>query len=152
QCCPPGKAVKHPAEHPPGPSGAALHRRASPRQEEGAVMSRALSVAAQTQYFALQAAMAESYGVEDATRVFAVEPSLSQELNDKITEKSDFLQRINVVPVSELKGQKVMIGVSGPVTSRTNTKTTDRVAKDMVDLDALGYELFHTESDVGLPF
>ncbi|SIR15405.1 phage major capsid protein, P2 family [Pseudomonas flexibilis] len=115
-------------------------------------MSRALSVAAQTQYFALQAAMAESYGVEDATRMFAVEPSLSQEHNDRITEKSDFLQRINVVPVSELKGQKVMIGVSGPVTSRTNTKTTDRVAKDMVDLDALGYELFHTESDVGLPF
>lgn len=115
-------------------------------------MSRALSVAAQTQYFALQAAMAESYGVEDVTRMFAVEPSLSQELNDRITEKSDFLQRINVVPVSELKGQKVMIGVSGPVTSRTNTKTTDRVAKDMVDLDALGYELFHTESDVGLPF
>ena len=115
-------------------------------------MSRALSVTAQKQYFALQAAMAESYGVEDATRMFAVEPTLSQELNDRITEKSDFLQRINVVPVSELKGQKVMIGVSGPVTSRTNTKTTDRVAKDMVDLDALGYELFHTESDVGLPF
>lgn len=115
-------------------------------------MSRALSVAAQKQYFALQGALAESYGIEDATRMFAVEPSLAQELNDKITEKSDFLQRINVVPVSELKGQKVMIGVSGPVTSRTNTKDTDRVAKDMVDLDALGYELFHTESDVGLPF
>lgn len=115
-------------------------------------MSRALSVAAQKQYFALQGALAESYGIEDATRMFAVEPTLAQELNDKITEKSDFLQRINVVPVSELKGQKVMIGVSGPVTSRTNTKDTDRVAKDMVDLDALGYELFHTESDVGLPF
>lgn len=115
-------------------------------------MSRALSVAAQKQYFALQGALAESYGIEDATRMFAVEPTLAQELNDKITEKSDFLQRINVVPVSELKGQKVMIGVSGPVTGRTNTKTTDRVAKDMVDLDALGYELFHTESDVGLPF
>lgn len=115
-------------------------------------MSRALSVAAQKQYFALQGAIAESYGVQDASRMFAVEPSIAQELNDKITEKSDFLQRINVVPVSELKGQKVILGVSGPVSSRTNTKTTDRVAKDMVDLDALGYELFHTESDVGLPF
>lgn len=115
-------------------------------------MSRALSVAAQKQYFALQGAIAESYGVQDASRMFAVEPSIAQELNDKITEKSDFLQRINVVPVSELKGQKVILGVSGPVSSRTNTKITDRVAKDMVDLDALGYELFHTESDVGLPF
>ncbi|WP_312244393.1 phage major capsid protein, P2 family [Stutzerimonas nitrititolerans] len=115
-------------------------------------MSRALSLHAQTQYFALQAAIADAYGVDDAARMFAVEPSIAQELNDKITEKSDFLSRINVVPVSELKGQKVMIGVSGPIASRTNTKTTDRVAKDMVDLDGIGYELFHTESDVGLPF
>lgn len=115
-------------------------------------MSRALSVAAQKRYFALQAAIAETYGVQDVTRMFAVEPTLAQELNDKVTEKSDFLQRINVVPVSELKGQKVMIGVSGPITSRTNTKTTDREAKDLVDLDATGYELFHTESDAGLPF
>jgi P2 family phage major capsid protein len=115
-------------------------------------MSQSLSANALKQYYSLQADIAESYGVESATRQFNVEPSLAQELNDKITEKSDFLQRINVVPVTELKGQKVMIGVNGPVTSRTNTKTTDRVAKDMVDLSAIGYELFHTESDVGLPF
>ncbi|MNZ06717.1 Phage major capsid protein, P2 family [compost metagenome] len=115
-------------------------------------MSQTLSLHAQQQYYALQATIAESYGVDDATRMFNVEPSIAQELNDKITEKSDFLARINVVPVSEMKGQKVMIGVTGPVSSRTNTTTTDRNAKDMVDLAALGYELFITESDVGLPF
>lgn len=115
-------------------------------------MSQALSPRAEQQYFALQQDIAEAYGVETATRQFAVEPTIAQELNDKITERSDFLTRINIVPVSDLKGQKVMIGVSGPVASRTNTKTTDREAKDIVDLSALGYELFHTESDVGLPF
>src|SRR5690606_17323215 len=99
------EAVQHPAEHRPGTPGAAHHRRAGPCQQEGAVMSRALSVAAQKRYFALQAAIAETYGVQDVTRMFAVEPTLAQELNDKVTEKSDFLQRINVVPVSELKGQ-----------------------------------------------
>src|SRR5207253_8999316 len=111
-----------------------------------------LSNHAQQQYFSLQDAIADSYSVDDVSRQFSVEPSVAQELNDKITEKSDFLGRINIVPVSEMKGQKVMIGVNGPIASRTNTKTTDREAKDMVDLSGLGYELFHTESDAGLPF
>lgn len=111
-----------------------------------------LSSHAQEQFALMQDDLAETYNVQDASRQFAVEPSIAQELNDKITEKSDFLSRINVVPVSEIKGQKVMIGVTGPVSSRTNTKTTDREAKDFSDLSGLDYELFHTESDVGLSF
>lgn len=115
-------------------------------------MGTSLSSHAQEQFALLQDDLAESYNVQDASRQFAVEPSIAQELNDKITEKSDFLGRINIVPVTEIKGQKVMIGVTGPVSSRTNTKTTDREAKDFCDLDSVGYELFHTESDVGLSF
>lgn len=115
-------------------------------------MGASLSSHAQEQFALLQDDLAESYNVQDASRQFAVEPSIAQELNDKITEKSDFLSRINVVPVTEIKGQKVMIGVTGPVSSRTNTKTNDREAKDFSDLEGLGYELFHTESDVGLSF
>jgi P2 family phage major capsid protein len=111
-----------------------------------------LSSNAQEQFALMQDDLAETYNVQDASRQFAVEPSIAQELNDKITEKSDFLSRINVVPVSEIKGQKVMIGVTGPVSSRTNTKTKDREAKDFSDLSGLDYELFHTESDVGLSF
>jgi len=111
-----------------------------------------LSSHAQEQFALMQDDLAETYNVQDASRQFAVEPAIAQELNDKITEKSDFLSRINVVPVSEIKGQKVMIGVTGPVSSRTNTKTTDREAKDFSDLSGLDYELFHTESDVGLSF
>ena len=100
----------------------------------------------------LQNDIADTYGVPDSTRMFAVDPTIAQELNDKITERVDFLSRINVIPVSEIKGQKVFIGVSGPITGRTDTKTKDRDAKDMSDLSGKGYELFHTESDVGLPF
>ncbi|MGF6490545.1 phage major capsid protein, P2 family [Pseudomonas frederiksbergensis] len=115
-------------------------------------MGASLSSNAQEQFALMQDDLAETYNVQDASRQFAVEPAIAQELNDKITEKSDFLSRINVVPVSEIKGQKVMIGVTGPVSSRTNTKTTDREAKDFSDLSGLDYELFHTESDVGLSF
>ncbi|MGP0012498.1 phage major capsid protein, P2 family [Pseudomonas sp.] len=100
----------------------------------------------------MQDAIAETYGVERSSKMFSVEPSVAQELNDAITAKADFLERINVVPVSEIKGEKVFIGVNGPVTGRTNTKTTDREAKDASALDHALYELASTESDVGLPY
>ncbi|MEJ1226533.1 MULTISPECIES: phage major capsid protein, P2 family [Pseudomonas] len=115
-------------------------------------MAQPLSAKGAKQYAELQEAMAEAYGVEHASRMFSVDPSTAQELNDAITAKADFLERINVVPVSEIKGEKVFIGVNGPVTGRTNTKTTDREAKDASALENTTYELSDTQSDVGLPY
>ncbi len=115
-------------------------------------MAQPLSARGAQQYAELQEAIAETYGVENATRMFSVDPTIAQELNDTITAKADFLERINVTPVSEIKGEKVFIGVNGPVTGRTNTKTTDREAKDASALDNSTYELADTQSDVGLPY
>ncbi len=115
-------------------------------------MARSLSAYGAKMFAELQLALAESYGVELVSQTFSVEPSIAQELNDAITAKADFLERINVVPVSEIKGEKVFIGTNGPVTGRTNTKTTDREAKDASALDNNQYELHPTESDVGLPY
>jgi P2 family phage major capsid protein len=115
-------------------------------------MARSLSAYGAKMYADMQLAIAETYGVPLSSKMFSVEPSIAQELNDAITAKADFLQRINVIPVTEIKGEKVFIGVSGPVTGRTNTKTTDRVAKDASALDNSTYELSSTESDVGLPY
>jgi P2 family phage major capsid protein len=115
-------------------------------------MAQSLSAYGAKMYAQLQLAIAETYGVDLSTRMFSVEPTVAQELNDAITAKSDFLQRINVVGVTEIKGQKVFLGVSGPVTGRTNTKTTDREAKDASALDDSTYELSSTESDVSLPY
>ncbi len=115
-------------------------------------MAQPLSAKGAKQYAELQEAIAETYGVERASKMFSVEPSVAQELNDAITAKADFLERINVVPVSEIKGEKVFIGVNGPVTGRTNTKTKDREAKDASALENTLYELADTQSDVGLPY
>ena len=115
-------------------------------------MAQPLSARGAKQYAELQEAMAEAYGVERSSRMFSVEPTIAQELNDAITAKADFLERINVVPVSEIKGEKVFIRVNGPVTGRTNTKTTDREAKDASALENTLYELADTQSDVGLPY
>ncbi|MGG2018885.1 phage major capsid protein, P2 family [Pseudomonas sp. S8] len=115
-------------------------------------MARSLSAYGAKMYAEMQLAIAETYGVELASKMFSVEPSIAQELNEAITAKSDFLQRINVLPVTEIKGEKIFLGVSGPVTGRTNTKTTDREAKDASALDNSTYELSSTESDVGMPY
>jgi P2 family phage major capsid protein len=115
-------------------------------------LARSLSAYGAKMYAEMQLAIAETYGVPLSSKMFSVEPSITQELNDAITAKADFLQRINVIPVTEIKGEKVFIGVSGPVTGRTNTKTTDREAKDASALENSTYELSSTESDVGLPY
>lgn len=111
-----------------------------------------LSAKGEKKYAELQDAIAESYGVKRASKMFAVEASVAQELNEAITAKADFLERINIIPVSEIKGEKVFIGVNGPVTGRTNTKTADRQAKDASALENTTYELVDTQSDVGLPY
>ncbi|CAH0296793.1 hypothetical protein SRABI130_04539 [Pseudomonas sp. Bi130] len=115
-------------------------------------MAQPLSANGAARYAELQEAIAETYGVSQSSQMFTVEPSVAQELNDAITAQATFLERINIVPVSEIKGEKVFIGVNGPVTGRTNTKTTDREAKDASALDNSLYELASTESDVGLPY
>ena len=115
-------------------------------------MAQSLSAYGAKMFAQMQLDIAENYGVELASKMFTVEPTIAQELNEAITAKSDFLQRINVIGVSEIKGQKVFLGVAGPVTGRTNTKTTDREAKDGSALEENTYELFSTESDVSLPY
>ncbi|MEW5713900.1 phage major capsid protein, P2 family [Pseudomonas sp. SB113] len=111
-----------------------------------------LSPAARQHYHALLTRIAQTYGVESAREEFNVEPSLAQTLNDQITLSSAFLQLINVIPVSEIKGEKVMIGVNGTVTGRTDTDQKDREPRNVLGLDDKGYELHDTHSDVTLKF
>lgn len=111
-----------------------------------------LSQAARLKFSALAVAIATTYGVETVREEFNVTPTHAQTLNDKITHSSAFLSRINVIPVSEIKGEKVMLGTSGTVTGRTDTSDADRVARNVLGLDGQGYELFETHSDVALKY
>ncbi|WAE53249.1 phage major capsid protein, P2 family [Stutzerimonas frequens] len=111
-----------------------------------------LSQAARLKFSALAVAIASTYGVETVREEFNVTPTHAQTLNEKITHSSAFLSRINVIPVSEIKGEKVMLGTSGTVTGRTDTSNADRVARNVLGLDGQGYELFETHSDVALKY
>ncbi|SHF00683.1 phage major capsid protein, P2 family [Modicisalibacter ilicicola DSM 19980] len=100
----------------------------------------------------LKERIAHLSGVTSATESFAVEPSVQQTLESKIQESSEFLGRINIVGVDDLKGEKLGLGVSGPIAARTDVSAKDRQPRDITGLDANSYECISTEFDTYLPW
>jgi P2 family phage major capsid protein len=90
--------------------------------------------------------------VSDATQKFAVTPSVQQKLETKIQESSAFLSRINIIGVTEMEGEKLKLGISGPVAGRTDTSKKDRQTRDLTDLGAEGYKCFKTDFDTHIPY
>ena len=91
--------------------------------------------------------------VPSATASFAVDPTVQQRLESRMQESSEFLRRINLIGVDELKGQKVGIGVSGTIARRTNTAAGNkRVPRNVAALDSQGYEAHKTDYDTAIPY
>lgn len=103
-------------------------------------------------FTAMLVAMASTYGVESVAEQFEIVPSVGQRLQDKITESDSFLQLINVMGVSELKGEKIIGGIAGFVPKRTNTEAGDRQTKDVLNLANSEYELHSTEFDTHIKY
>jgi P2 family phage major capsid protein len=91
-------------------------------------------------------------GVSSAAQTFAVAPSVQQTLEDKIQQSSEFLGKINLVPVVEQSGQKLGLGISGPVASRTNTDANDRQTHDLHTLDDNTYKCEKTNFDTHIKY
>lgn len=85
--------------------------------------------------------------VASAAHSFAVAPSVQQTLEKKIQDTSDFLKRINIIGVAEMQGEKLGLGISGPVASRTNTTQKDRQTRDLTGVDARSYKCEKTNFD-----
>ncbi|MBH9536938.1 phage major capsid protein, P2 family [Novosphingopyxis sp. YJ-S2-01] len=97
--------------------------------------------------------IAELNGVSDATKKFAVEPSVQQRLIDKKQESSEFLSKINLFTVPEMKGEKLGLGVSSPIASRSDTRNGERrEPTDPSGLDVHSYELHQTNFDTYLSY
>ncbi|OAK55058.1 capsid protein [Variovorax paradoxus] len=96
--------------------------------------------------------LSELNAVPSAREQFAVEPSVQQTLETKIQESSDFLKAINIIGVQELKGEKLGLGVSGPIASRTNTDVKDRDPRSVETLDDNGYECKKTNYDTFIKY
>ena len=95
---------------------------------------------------------AELNGVASASHQFNVAPSVQQTLENKIQESSTFLKSIQILPVDEIKGEKLGIGTEGPIASRTNTDAKDRDTRDMAALDGQGYEAIQTNYDTHVKY
>lgn len=91
-------------------------------------------------------------GIADASKKFAVEPSVQQTLETKIQESSQFLKQINVIGVKELKGEKLGLGVTGPIASRTNTDLAPRVPRQVDAIDDQSYECKKTDFDTYIKY
>ncbi|MFJ5493764.1 phage major capsid protein, P2 family [Pectobacterium carotovorum] len=88
-----------------------------------------------------QLATLNGVDVETLSKKFSVEPSVTQSLMEVVQESSDFLTRINIVPVAELTGEKIGLGVSGSVASTTDTSSGDeRETADLLSLEARQYK------------
>lgn len=103
-------------------------------------------------FTAMLVAMANTYGVESVAHQFAVDPTHAQALQDKIVESNAFLGEINVIGVSEIKGEKVIGSVSGFLSKRTDTDAGDRQTSDVLNLGSKLYELHKTEFDTHIKY
>lgn len=76
--------------------------------------------------------------VGDATDKFAVAPAVEQTLEEKIKESSEFLQLINLTPVTQQIGEKLGLGVTRTLAGRTDTSGAgERNPGDPTDSDKI---------------
>lgn len=82
---------------------------------------------------------------------FTVEPSVTQTLYLKAAEAVDFLAKINLIQVIEIKGEKLGLDASGLVMRRSDLSNGKRrVPKDMSTLYPNTYECVEVEFDTGI--
>ncbi len=100
------------------------------------------------------AGLAAVNGGVDVANKFNVTPATQNKLEKKIQDSSEFLKRINVVPVTLQMGQKIGLGMSGPIASRTDTKSgaKSRTTRDMSVLDGSNYLCVQTNFDTHLRY
>ncbi|MCE4364860.1 phage major capsid protein, P2 family [Xanthomonas hortorum] len=97
--------------------------------------------------------IAKLNGITSALHSFAVDPTVQQKLETRMQESSEFLSKINIIPVDELSGQKVGIGVTGSIASRTDTGAgKTRTPRNVAALDKNEYVAKKTDFDTAIPY
>ncbi|WP_298402698.1 phage major capsid protein, P2 family [Janthinobacterium sp.] len=89
---------------------------------------------------------------DNVAKTFSVTPSVQQKLETKMQESSEFLSKVNIIGVTEQEGEKLGLGVSGPIASRTNTKDKERKTRDLSTLDGTKYRCEQTNFDTHLNY
>ncbi len=85
--------------------------------------------------------------VADSSVKFTISPTVQQTLETKIQESSDFLNRINMVGVTEQEGEKLGLGIAGTIAGTTDTTANDRVPVDPLAMTKNTYACKQTNFD-----
>jgi P2 family phage major capsid protein len=91
-------------------------------------------------------------GTRDVSRLFALDPTSEQRLEDLQREQVGFLNRINVIGVRDLIGSVIGLGTEDMIASRTSEASLPRKPKYIGQLDDREYRLYDTEFDTKLPW
>jgi len=97
--------------------------------------------------------VAKLNGVDNATEKFNVTPTVQQKLETAIQEASGLLKSINIIGVEQQEGESLLLGVNGPIASRTNTAGGNR--RNPADRSALtkdSYVCKQTNFDSAFPY
>lgn len=103
-------------------------------------------------YTAYVSRIAMLSGVAAASEHFTVEPSVAQKLEKTTQDSSEFLSRINFITVPAQEGEKVGVGITRSIASRTNTATKDRQPIDPSGLTSTRYRCEKTNFDTALKY
>ena len=98
------------------------------------------------------ARLAQLNDAPSAHETFSVAPSVQQKIENRIQESSEFLSKVNVIGVTEQEGEKLGLGISGPVASRTNTNNVDRKTRDITSLTSQRYRCEKTNFDTHINY
>ncbi|MDB6372283.1 phage major capsid protein, P2 family [Photorhabdus bodei] len=97
---------------------------------------------------------AELNGIAPAavTKHFSIEPSVAQRLEDKAQQSSDFLQKINIVGVPEQEGEKIGLGINGPLASTNDSTSERREPRSVHTLENNDYRCEKTNTDTFISY
>lgn len=98
-------------------------------------------------FSAYQQHIAQLNGVPTSSNKFNIEPSVQQTLENRIQESSDFLKSINIIGVNEPEGEKLGLGLIGPLASTTDTSQQARATRDISTLNQQRYRCEKTNFD-----
>lgn len=98
----------------------------------------------------LYAAIAQNYGLdrpEDVHSTFAIDPSIEQRLEQKMTEQVGFLNQVNVMPVDQLQGEVLGLFADQMIGSGIANGDIRRNPADISGLDSRFFQLYETLFD-----
>ena len=106
-------------------------------------------------FSALQDAMRQSYGIADnagTNEAFAVSEPMEIRLNEEVQASSEFLSRINLLPVTDKSGYALELFVASTLAKRTDTSSKDRVPTASDAPSDIEYTCMLTEFDVSFKY